>query len=209
MDWQILTPFLIATFLLLLTPGPVVTIVAHNTFRGGAAAGIVTALGVEIGEVFVLAAVFSGLILSQEFLPLLFRWISFAGIGYLIWLAIGIVRSPGLGGCNAAATRSSRPALDGLTIAFSNPATFIFYTAFFPQFVIPHQPLLPQLITLGSIYLVASLAFDIVIIVAVARLRSSTGRGHFRFARHAELGSAAVYMCVAVFALIGLASISA
>src|SRR5215475_1083580 len=80
MDWQILAAFLTATLLLLVTPGPVVAIVAHNTFRGGAMAGIVTALGIEIGEALVLAAVFSGLILSQEFLPLLFRWISFAGI---------------------------------------------------------------------------------------------------------------------------------
>ncbi|MGE3872862.1 MAG: LysE family translocator [Parvibaculaceae bacterium] len=209
MDWQLIAPFLTAILLLLVTPGPVVAVVVHNTLRNGAAAGVVTALGVEIGEVLVLSTVFAGLILSHELLPLLFRWISLAGIAYLVWMAITIVRSPRPDAREAVVARPSRPVLDGLTIAFSNPATFVFYTAFFPQFVSPQHALFPQLMTLGVIYLVASLVFDIACVVAAARLRSSTGRGDVRFVRLAELGSAAVYLCVAVFALIGFASLPA
>ena len=207
MDWQLLAPFLTATLLLLVTPGPVVAIVVHNTLRKGMTAGLWTALGVELGEVLVLGAVFTGLILSQEFMPLLFRWISLAGIVYLIWLAIRAFRSHKPSSHETIIKGSSRPIIDGLTIAFSNPTTLIFYTAFFPQFVSPHHPLLQQLVMLGAIFLVASLVFDIICIAAAARLRPSPSLGRTGFDRLAELGSAALYLCIAAVALLGLANV--
>jgi threonine/homoserine/homoserine lactone efflux protein len=205
MDWQLLAPFLTATLLLLITPGPVVAVVVHNTLRNGAVAGIRTTIGVQIGEILVLGTVFAGLVLSHALLPLLFRLIALAGIAYLFWMAVRIVRNPRSRTRDAVVIRSSRPALDGLMIAFSNPTTFVFYTAFFPQFVSPHHALFPQLIVLGAVYLGASLVFDIACVLAAVRLRSSAGREDFRRARLAELGSAALYFCVAAFALLGFA----
>jgi hypothetical protein len=54
MDWYVIAPFLIATFLLLITPGPVMVIVGYNTLRYGVTAGLLTVLGVELGEICLL-----------------------------------------------------------------------------------------------------------------------------------------------------------
>lgn len=206
MDWQFLAPFLTATLLLLITPGPVVAIVVHNTLRNGSRAGIMTALGVELGEVLVLGVVFTGLILSQEFAPLLFRWVSLIGIFYLVWLAIRAFRSPRSPSHETVVGSTSRPIIDGMTIALSNPATLIFYAAFFPQFINPHYPLLEQLVVLGAIFLGGSLVFDLICIAAAAHLRPSRSLRPSGFGRFAEFGSAVLYLCIAAFALLGFAN---
>lgn len=201
MDWQLLIPFLTAILILLITPGPVAAMIVHNTLRNGTRTGLMTALGVEFGEVIVLSAVFTGLALSQEFLPTVFRWVSFIGILYLLWLAIRAIFRPQSSSCDGRRRASSRPVTDGLTIAFSNPTTLIFYTAFFPQFISPHDPLLPQLILLGAIYIASSFTFDMLCIFGAARLRLSMGGKGRRFARLAELGSAVLYFGIAAMAL--------
>src|SRR5262249_41659547 len=117
MDWQMLAPFLTATLLLMVTPDSIVAIVTHNTLRRGAKAGLMTALGVECGELIVLSAVFSGLVLSQEFLPALFRWFSLAGIAYLIWMALRTLSFPRAASSHKATARPSRPFVEGMTIA--------------------------------------------------------------------------------------------
>jgi threonine/homoserine/homoserine lactone efflux protein len=208
MDWALLAPFIAATILLLLTPGPVMAIVVHNTLRRGAAAGLFTALGVEFGEVIVISAVFLGLAVSQEFLPLLFRWLSIAGVFYLIWLAARALFRPDPAAHSAAKPRSSTPIVDGLTIAFSNPTTFIFYTAFFPQFIDPHHPVFGQLVVLGAIYLGASLVVDLILIISAARVRAINLHHQSGFARFAERGSAAIYIFVAAITVLELANVA-
>jgi homoserine/homoserine lactone efflux protein len=204
-DWPLLIPFLSATLLLLLTPDAVVTIVVHNTLRSGTTAGVMTAFGVEFGETLVLGAVFAGLAVSQEFLPLFFKWLSLAGIAYLLWRAVLTLWRARRISPERSIKGTSRPLIDGLTIAFSNPTTLVFHTAFFPQFISPQHPFLTQLLLLGAIYISLSLVFDFIFIIAATRLRHIANGGAARFARLGEIGSALIYMCIASFALVGLA----
>src|SRR5262245_17108856 len=137
MDGHLLAAFLIATLLVVMTPGPAMAIVAHNTLRHGAAAGLLTAIGIEFGESCLLGAMFAGLTISGALFPGLFRWLALAGAFYLVWLAANALRSRYPAARSARATRARMPIVDGLTIAFGNPATLVFYTAFFPQFLDP------------------------------------------------------------------------
>jgi hypothetical protein len=91
-DWCTLAQFLAATLLLLVTPGPVIAIVTHNTVRRGTAAGLPTVVGVGLGDACLLAATFAGLRLSSELLPAVYQWLSLAGALYLIWLAAEALR---------------------------------------------------------------------------------------------------------------------
>jgi threonine/homoserine/homoserine lactone efflux protein len=68
-------------------------IVGYNTLRYGVTAGLLTVLGVELGEVCLLSATFAGFLMASEFLPELFRWLSLAGAVYLVWLAVAALRS--------------------------------------------------------------------------------------------------------------------
>jgi threonine/homoserine/homoserine lactone efflux protein len=191
----------LAATLLLVTPGPVIAIVAHNTLRHGTAAGLLTVVGVELGDACLLGATFAGLVLSGELLPVLFRWLSLAGALYLIWLAAEALlvrhdtsRKPTL-------SRRRKPILDGLTIVFANPAGLLFYAAFFPQFIDPDHSISEQMIVLSALYVCTALAFDSACVLTVARLRLPAGRST-QIGRFAELGSAVVYLSIAVITVL-------
>ena len=200
-DWYVIAPFLMATLFLLMTPGPVMAIVAHNTLRDGATGGLKTAIGIELGEICLLGVTFAGLMISGELVPALFRWISLAGALYLVWLAVSALRSRYMPSRSARVTGSSRPILDGLTVAFGNPTALVFYAAFFPQFINFDQAIPEQILQLGALYLCAALLFDLACVLAFACMRRPAGLA--RFAGFAELGSAAVYLAIATVTVVG------
>ena len=151
-DWNSLAQFSVATFLILVTPGPIMVIIAHNTLRQGPMAGLSTVIGVELGEVCIFVAVFAGLSLSGELLPVLFRWLPLAGALYLVWLATDTIRLRNPPARRPNLPRARKPVLDGLTIAFANPAALLFYAAFFPQFIDPDHSIPKQMVLLSAIY---------------------------------------------------------
>lgn len=206
MDWNSLAQFSAATLLILITPGPIMAIIAHSTLRHGAMAGLSTAIGVELGEMCLLGAIFAGLSLSGELLPALLRWLSLAGALYLIWLAAGALRlrnrplrCPNL-------SRARTPLLDGLTIAFANPAALLFYAAFFPQFIDPDHSISKQMTLLSVIYFCMRSVSAFACVLTVARLRLPVGCT--QVGRFANLGSATLYLSVAVITLLRLAAAS-
>jgi homoserine/homoserine lactone efflux protein len=201
MDWYLLGPFLIATLLVVMAPGPVMAIVAHNTLRHGTAAGLLTVVGVELGELCLLTATFMGVTVSAELFPVLFRWLGLAGTFYLAWLAASALRSHDTPARSTIATCARMPVVEGLTVAFANPAVLVFYTAFFPQFLHPDRPVTQQSVTLGAIYLFAALTFDLVFVLTLARIRLPAVRG--RLGSMMKLGSAAVYLAIAIIGIVG------
>ena len=200
-DWYVAASFLMATLFLLMTPGPVMAIVAHNTLRDGAAGGLKTAIGIELGEICLLGVTFAGLMISEEFLRALFRWISRAGALYLVWLAVSALRSRDMPSPSARATGSSKPILDGLTVALGNPTALVFYAAFFPQFINFDHPVPEQILQLGAMYLCAALLFDVTFVLAFACIRPTAGVA--RFGDVTALGSAAVYLAIATVTVVG------
>jgi threonine/homoserine/homoserine lactone efflux protein len=204
MDWHVIASFLISTLLLLITPGPVMVIVGHNTLRYGMTAGLLTVLGVELGEVCLLSATFTGFLMVSEFLPELFRWLSLVGAVYLIWLAVAALRSRYMPSRTRTGASSPRPLVAGITVAFGNPTAIIFYTAFFPQFLDPGHSISGQVLQLGALYLSTSLIFDLISVLVFAGMYRPTGLK--RLASFAELASAAVYGVIAVVAVVSFMS---
>jgi threonine/homoserine/homoserine lactone efflux protein len=205
-DWYVAASFLMATLFLLITPGPVMAIVAHNTLRDGAMGGLKTAIGIELGEVCLLGVTFAGLIISGELLPALFRWISLAGALYLVWLAVSALCSRYMPSRRARVRGSSKPVLDGLTVAFGNPTALVFYAAFFPQFIDFDQSIPEQILQLGALYLCTALLFDLMCVLAFACMRSPAAVT--RFGDLAALGSAAVYLAIATVTMVGFVKAS-
>jgi threonine/homoserine/homoserine lactone efflux protein len=201
-DWNSLAQFSAATLLILITPGPVMAIIAHNTLRHGAMAGLSTAIGVELGEVCLLGAMFAGLSLSGELLPVLFRWLSLAGALYLIWLAAGALRLRNRPSRRPNLSRARTPVLDGLTIAFASPAALLFYAAFFPQFMDPDHSISKQVVLLSAIYVCMRSVSASACVFTVARLRLPVGCA--QVGRFANLGSAAVYLSIAIITVLRL-----
>lgn len=205
-DWFVAASFLMATLFLLITPGPVMAIVAHNTLRNGATGGLKTAIGIELGEICLLGVTFTGLMISGELLPALFRWISLAGAFYLVWLAVCTLRARCMPSRSARVISSSKPILDGLTVAFANPTALVFYAAFFPQFINFDRAILGQILQLGIMYLCTALLFDLACVLAFACIRRPASLE--RFAAFAEFGSVAVYLAIATVTVVGFINTS-
>jgi threonine/homoserine/homoserine lactone efflux protein len=201
MDWYLLGPFLIAALLVVMAPGPVMAIIAHNTLRHGMAAGLLTVVGVELGELCLLAATVLGVAASAELFPVLFRWLGLAGAVYLAWLAASALRPRDTPVRNAIAPCPGTPVVEGLAVAFANPAVIVFYTAFFSQFLHPDRPVARQTVALGAIYLFTALAFDLLLVLALARIQAPAACK--RLGSMLRLGSAAVYLAISVMGAIG------
>ncbi len=71
-----------------LTPGPVFVIVVHNSLSHGRKSGIMTAVGVFLGNFVHLTYCLTGIALLITTVPLIFNTIKYMGVAYLIYLGI-------------------------------------------------------------------------------------------------------------------------
>ena len=131
--------FVVASLVLIVTPGQDMVLVMSRSIAQGAGAGVATAAGVSLGlgGHTLLATLGLGAILRTS--EWLFVGLKLAGAAYLIWLGIGLLRTGGGPLDLQAASRRSlaRLFVDGALSNVSNPKIAIFYFAFLPQFVLP------------------------------------------------------------------------
>ena len=143
MNWQLFTAFLAITVILLLTPGPIVTLVITTGSTRGVRAALVTVAGTSTGSTLLLASIAFGLSWVVAHAAYLFEILRWGGAAYLIWLGINAWR--GAGRTEAEPPPGQVHFLRGFLVALSNPKTIAFFTAFLPQFVDPRLPAGPQL----------------------------------------------------------------
>ncbi len=139
MNPELFAAFLLITAVLIVTPGPVVTLVIATGATEGARAALMTVLGTTLGNALLIGAVAFGLSFVLASSALLFDVIRFAGAAYLVWLGIQLWRNAGRA-APAAPARGRVHAMRGFLVALSNPKTAAFFTAFLPQFVDPALP---------------------------------------------------------------------
>src|SRR5579862_4882509 len=95
MNWQLFLGFLAITVLLLLTPGPIVTLVISTGASRGVRAALVTVAGTSAGNAVLLAAIALGLTWVLGHAVHLFELLRWLGAGYLIWLGVQAWRHAG------------------------------------------------------------------------------------------------------------------
>lgn len=131
--------FIVASIVLIVTPGQDMMLVMSRSIAQGSAAGVATAAGVSVGLVghTVLATLGLGAILRTS--QWLFVALKLVGAAYLIYLGIQLLRahSHQLAVASGAPRSLLRLFADGALSNVSNPKIAIFYFAFLPQFVSP------------------------------------------------------------------------
>lgn len=152
--------FIVASLVLIITPGQDMVLVMSRSIAQGPAAGVATAAGVSVGLVghTLLATLGLGAILRTS--EWLFIALKLVGAAYLIYLGVGLLRTKGAELALQASSKRSLPRLffDGALSNVSNPKIAVFYFAFLPQFVLPaatHPTL--SVFTLGLLF--AALTF--------------------------------------------------
>ena len=131
--------FIVASLVLIVTPGQDMILVMSRSIAQGPAAGVATAAGVSVGLVghTLLATLGLGAILRTS--ETLFLLLKLVGAAYLVYLGVQLlrIRQHQLA-VSAGAPRSlARLFLDGALSNVSNPKIAVFYFAFLPQFVLP------------------------------------------------------------------------
>jgi threonine/homoserine/homoserine lactone efflux protein len=131
--------FIVASTVLIITPGQDMILVMSRSIAQGPAAGVATAAGVSVGLVghTLLATLGLGAILRTS--ESLFLALKLVGAAYLIYLGIQLLRTRQHElAVSAGAPRSlTRLFVDGALSNVSNPKIAVFYFAFLPQFVSP------------------------------------------------------------------------
>jgi len=149
MNWDLFAAFLVITAVLIVVPGPIVTLIIATGARQGVRAALVTVAGTSVGNAVLLMAIALGLgwvLQNAEQLFVVLRW---AGAIYLVWLGIQAWRHAGE---QKPAEASGRVNFTrGFLVALSNPKTIAFFTAFLPQFVDPHLPAATQLAVMCTV----------------------------------------------------------
>ncbi|HYM27188.1 MAG TPA: LysE family translocator [Steroidobacteraceae bacterium] len=158
MNWQLLTGFLLITLVLILVPGPIVTLVVSTGATRGMRAALVTVAGTSTGNAALLSAIALGLDWVLAHALYLFELLRWAGVAYLVYLGVRAWRSAGrppapLGGSQVHFWR-------GFLVALSNPKTLAFFTAFLPQFLDPARPVARQLAVMCVVSVVLAAASD-------------------------------------------------
>jgi len=141
--------YLAAVVLLVITPGPTMLMCASNALNHGAVRAMASAAGALTASLAVMAfsALGLGAVLAAS--ATAFTLLKIAGAAYLIWLGIRMMRgsAPPLRDAPVAGRRSLY--VQGLFVGASNPKALLFFAAFFPQFIDPAHPVLPQFMLLA------------------------------------------------------------
>jgi threonine/homoserine/homoserine lactone efflux protein len=194
--------FAVATLALCATPGPGVLYVVGRSVGAGRRAGLASMLGIETGEAIYIAAAALGLTALLATSALALSVVRYAGAAYLIILGINAWRHP----------ESEEPADDqpagywraygrGLVVQLLNPKVAIFFVAYFPQFIRPGQPVAPQVLVLGAVYLAVAVLTDTAYVLASSWLADRFARTALARRRRAR-ASALIYFALAAIALL-------
>jgi threonine/homoserine/homoserine lactone efflux protein len=159
MNWELFAAFLVITTVLVITPGPIVTLVIATGAREGMRAALTTVVGTTLGNALLLAAIAFGLSWVVRNAATLFEILRWIGAAYLIWLGIQAWRHAGETGA-ASLPRGHVHVWRGFAVALSNPKTIAFFTAFLPQFVDSGLPVEPQLALMCTVSVVLAAITD-------------------------------------------------
>jgi len=132
-------PFLIAAFVLAITPGPGIAYVVARTVSGGRKEGLASCIGTGLGGLIHVMASALGvsLIIAQS--AFAFSVVKYVGAAYLFYLGFRMLFSknaaPMVGEISPQGAR--RAFLEGIAVEALNVKTALFFLAFLPQFIAP------------------------------------------------------------------------
>lgn len=156
MNIESFIPFVLATTLILIIPGPTIILVISQAVVHGRKSVVPLVVGVLLGDFTAMTFSLLGLgaILSASaVLFSIFKWV---GALYLLCLGVQLWKSePEKHSAQDNVKKSSSRSLlqSSFIVTALNPKSIAFFVAFLPQFIHPLKPVLPQLTLLGGTFL--------------------------------------------------------
>ncbi|RKT85949.1 Threonine/homoserine/homoserine lactone efflux protein [Saccharopolyspora antimicrobica] len=202
-DLTPLPAFLVASVVVVLTPGVDVFLLLRTSLNRGRRAGMLALAGIHTASILQVALVISGLGALVTKHPAVLSALKWIGAAYLVYLAVSILRGLWLtrkksveGTLSGPPVDNSNPYLRGLFSNLTNPKMLLFSLAFLPQFVgSAAQPAL-QLVMLGVVFLVLALIWEASMVLGAAKIADRLQNP--RVAKSLDVVSAAAFLTISV-----------
>lgn len=196
---ETLLVFTPAALALNLTPGNDMLFCLGQGMRSGARAGVAASFGIATGGMIHTLAAALGLAALLAAHPGAFEAIRWAGIAYLVWLAVQTFRSPGLLLTPAAGRRDTpwRAFREAVMVNVLNPKVAVFILAFLPQFVDPARgSTFLQFMLLGAVFNIGGTVANLLVGIFAGRL-SGWLAGRARVARAFQMATGGIFLMLA------------
>ena len=148
--------FVSIVFVFAVVPGPTVIFIIGQSLHYGKVSFIPLISGVLFANIVTISLSFAGLGTILQASAELFNLVKYLGIFYLIYLGIKTWREKiDMNPISVSTNSDSFLSIfkESFIVTAFNPKAIIFFMAFLPQFIIPSQEVLPQLMILVTTFL--------------------------------------------------------
>lgn len=204
---EILIAYIVAVFVLIVTPGPVVALVIRNASFYGFKAAFFTNLGTNFASLLLIAFAIAVILGAFSISPFVLSLLSIVGCVFIFYLGshslYATFKNPQPSKeqdlpthkHNAPHKSLASYFLEGFGIAIANPKDIIFFVAFFPQFIHISDSITMSLSMLVMIWIV--LDFCILMSYAIVMQRAI----FLRYKKHIGIMSDVILICIGVFGI--------
>jgi threonine/homoserine/homoserine lactone efflux protein len=193
--------FLGISIFVIATPGPDTALVVRNTIVGGRRVGVFTAFGIVAGQAIWVFATSIGIVALLVASEPVFHAVKLGGAAYLIYLGARSLYDAVRSGRWRDAAEDTRPGqrlssriafTQGFASDLSNPKMAAFFTSLLPQFATPGAGAFANLMLLGAVFCLMTLAWLALYARAVARAGDFLRRRNVRRALEGLMGAALI-----------------
>ena len=164
--------FIIASFLVVVVPGPTVSLIIANSLKSGMRAGILNVVGTQFGLIILILLLALGFEVVSPFLEGAIKLVRIIGAIYLMTLGYLSFTSKNLSDNSQKIKKFDKKfILQGLIVILSNPKAFLFLGAFIPQFIDIDQQVGTQIIFFGILFMMVGAIFDGMYAVVFGKFR--------------------------------------
>ncbi|MFT2111095.1 LysE family translocator [Marinomonas sp. 2405UD68-3] len=155
-----LSGFLLATAVIVLTPGSTVALASSQAVRYGPKAAVLVVIGDAVGTFLQILIATAGLKLLLEYALSYLPHLQIMGGGYILYLSYIAFRAPTIVTDASLAPTGFFPAISsGFVACVTNPKSIIFFIALFPSFIDPTLNIAIQSTVYGFIFILLDAFF--------------------------------------------------
>lgn len=160
--FELYVSYIAACLAMLVTPGPMVSLIVANSLKHGTRAGILNLLGSQTGQAVMLAILLLGLKPVMVLVGDWFDWIRIIGAVYLVYLGLKMLLAPESRAFGGSTTQPRRGGFfwQGLGVSLANPKLLLFFGAFIPQFIDTARPVEGQVLVLVVTFMALAMLID-------------------------------------------------
>jgi threonine/homoserine/homoserine lactone efflux protein len=175
MPFNELIIFILAAFLLVITPGPNMIYLISRSITQGKKAGIISLAGIVFGFLVHIIFVSFGITALLFAVPFAYDILKILGVLYLLYLAFQSITPNGknifAANTNMAIDKPSKLFSIGFLTSVLNPKIAVFYLSFFPQFIKPeYGSIMAQSLQLGITQVIVSFTINFMIVLSASKI---------------------------------------